>query len=98
MRDFFATVQLMLFLAAISFVAFMGLLSLPQSRLRSVLMEMAKYGLALLFALLIVSPIDAVPDLIPLLGWGDDVGYLLGAISAFASARKERANRKFLPR
>lgn len=38
--------------------------------------------LALFAVLYVVSPVDAVPDVIPLMGWLDDVG-VLGAMSWF---------------
>lgn len=30
------------------------------------------YGFFLLMALYVISPIDAIPDFIPVIGWGDD--------------------------
>jgi uncharacterized membrane protein YkvA (DUF1232 family) len=62
---------------------FMILLALLQSRLRYYVLR----GLGILFftitgllALYIISPIDAVPAVIPVLGQLDDEGALIGAI------------------
>jgi Protein of unknown function (DUF1232) len=62
---------------------FMILLALPQSRLRYYVLR----GLGIVFftitgllALYIISPLDALPDVIPLLGQIDDGGALIGAI------------------
>jgi hypothetical protein len=62
---------------------FMILLALPQSRLRYYVLR----GLGIVFftitgllALYIISPLDAVPDVIPVLGQIDDGGALIGAI------------------
>jgi hypothetical protein len=62
---------------------FMILLALPQSRLRYYVLR----GLAIVFftitgllALYILSPLDALPDVIPVLGQIDDGGALVGAI------------------
>ena len=36
--------------------------------------------LIILFALLLLSPIDPVPDVIPVVGWTDDLLYIVGII------------------
>jgi len=64
----------------------MVLLALPNSRLRSVALECAKYVLAA--AVLVVSPIDFLP-LLPI----DDIGYLIGGFAAIRSAREEHRRR-----
>lgn len=63
---------------------FMILLALPQSRLRYYVLR----GLGIVFftitgliALYIISPLDVLPDVIPVLGQIDDGGALLGAIA-----------------
>ena len=62
---------------------FMILLALPQSRLRYYVLR----GLGIVFftitgllALYILSPLDALPDVIPVLGQIDDGGALIGTI------------------
>jgi hypothetical protein len=62
---------------------FMILLALPQSHLRYYVLR----GLGIVFftitgliALYIVSPLDMLPDVIPVLGQIDDGGALIGAI------------------
>lgn len=38
-----------------------------------------------------VSPIDIIPDLVPLLGWSDDVAVILtGAVLAFKMLRRRQ--------
>ena len=87
---------------------FMILLALPQSRLRYYVLR----GLAIVFftsagliALYIISPIDVVPDVIPVLGQIDDGGALIGAIItglsgalAWWSSRQSKAYRAGNPR
>ena len=82
---------------------FMILLALPQSRLRYYVLR----GLGIVFftitgliALYIVSPLDVLPDVIPLLGQIDDGGALVGAIItglsgalAWWSSKQSRAYR-----
>lgn len=66
-----------------TFALFLILLALPQSHLRYYVLR----GLGIVFftitgllGLYIVSPIDALPDVIPLLGQIDDSGALVSAI------------------
>ncbi|MCK6486428.1 MAG: DUF1232 domain-containing protein [Phycisphaerae bacterium] len=65
-----------------------------ESRLRCVGLELAKWALACGLLLLVPSPVDIVPDVVPGLGFADDVGYLIAAIAAARSAWGERNKRK----
>ena len=44
--------------------------------------------LIILFALLLFSPIDPVPDVIPVVGWTDDLLYIVGIIYQFLQIAK----------
>lgn len=62
---------------------FMILLALPQSRLRYYVLRglgIVFFTFAGLLALYILSPLDVLPDVIPVLGQIDDGGALIGAI------------------
>jgi uncharacterized membrane protein YkvA (DUF1232 family) len=62
---------------------FVILLALPQSRLRYYVLRalgVVFFTLTGLLALYILSPLDALPDVIPVLGQIDDGGALIGAI------------------
>jgi uncharacterized membrane protein YkvA (DUF1232 family) len=49
-------------------------------------------GILLLF--LVLSPIDLLPDVIPVIGWLDDAGYIVGALAAFAEAARVSSEMK----
>ncbi len=74
-------------------VAFLILLSVPQCRLRSIGMQIMKWLMAAGLILLVVSPIDFLPDIVPVLGWADDLAYLFGAVCAARSASNEGKRR-----
>lgn len=95
-------------------IVFLVLLALPQSRLRHYMFRMITVFLIVITAILglyIISPLDFLPDIIPILGQVDDAGALLLAIltafSAFVSSRtagrgdydvqRERQEIKVLP-
>lgn len=66
-----------------SFALFLILLALPQSRLRYYVLRglgVAFFTATALLALYIISPLDALPDVIPVLGQIDDGGALVSAI------------------
>ena len=46
--------------------------------------------LIILFALLLLSPLDPVPDVIPVVGWTDDLLYIIGIIYQVLKISKSR--------
>lgn len=93
MAEFFSFLKVFMYCGTVFFVVMLVLLALPQSRLRCVGLELAKYATACGLVLLIGSPLDVLPDVIPGLGWCDDIGYLVGAIYAVKSGLGERKKR-----
>lgn len=78
----------------VAFLAFIILLSLPKSRLRSILLEFFGWATATASAASIISPIDPIPDFIPVLGQLDDVGMLVTGLVAAGFAMAQRAKRE----
>ncbi|KAA0214960.1 MAG: DUF1232 domain-containing protein [Tepidisphaera sp.] len=93
MAEFFSFLKVFLICGTVLILAFMALLSLPQSKLRAVGLELAKYAMAAGLLLLIPSPVDLIPDVVPGIGWLDDVGYVVAAIASVRSALGERKKR-----
>jgi uncharacterized protein DUF1232 len=56
------------------------LLTIPQTRFKSTLTEFLAWCGFLGASGLIVSPVDLIPDILPVVGWTDDVGYVLLAL------------------
>ena len=46
-------------------------------------------GTALLALLYTVSPIDCIPDIIPIAGWGDDIAVIVWAWTTIGKLLKE---------
>lgn len=97
MSEFFSLLKVVAICGTVFFIATLVLLALPQSRLRSVGLEVTKWAMAAGLGLMIASPIDVVPDVVPVVGWADDLGYLVGAICAIRAAISERKQRAALP-
>lgn len=57
-------------------------LSLPNSKLRTFTLRVLSGLTSAGLVLLTLSPIDVIPDVVPVVGWVDDVGYLVGALAA----------------
>ena len=96
MAEFFSFLKLFMICGTVFFLVMLVLLSLPQSRLRCVGLEMAKWALACGLVLLVPSPVDVVPDVVPVVGWADDLAYIVGAIAAVSGALNERKKRAYL--
>jgi uncharacterized membrane protein YkvA (DUF1232 family) len=96
MAEFFSFLKVFVTCGTVFFVVMLVLLSLPQSRLRCAGLEMAKWALACGLLLLLPSPIDVVPDVVPVLGWADDLAYVVGALGAVKGALNERKKRAYL--
>lgn len=88
MSEFFSLLKLIVFCGTLFFIATVVLLSLPQSRLRSVGIEIVKWAAVGVLAILVVSPIDLLPG-VPF----DDIAYILGALASGNSAVEDRKKR-----
>ena len=80
-----------------SLALFLILLALPQSRLRYYVLRILAivfFTVAVLLGLYILSPMDIVPDVLPVLGQLDDIVALvvvvMSAISAYTAWRSSR--------
>ncbi len=93
MAEFFGLLRVLVICGTLLFLAMLVLLSLPASRLRTVGLELLKYAAAAGLVLLIPSPIDIAPDAIPVIGWLDDIGYIVAAVASVRSGLGERKKR-----
>lgn len=96
MSEFLSLLKVIFLCGTVFFIAMLVLLALPQSRLRSVGLECAKWLLTGGLLLLTISPLDVIPDVVPIIGWGDDIAYVIGAICTAKSALKERRERALM--
>ena len=53
-----------------------------------------KVILMIILAVLVLSPIDALPDVIPVVGWVDDVAYVAGMIGTAVGMLKGKRNQQ----
>jgi len=94
MSEFFSFLRMVVGCGTLLLLAMLILTALPQSKLRTVGLELTKYALAAGLFLLVPSPVDVVPDVVPGIGWLDDIGYLAAAIASVRSGLGERTKRK----
>lgn len=95
MSDFFSFLKTFAVCGTVFFVTMLVLLALPKSQLRSIGLQMLKYGLAAGLVILVPSPVDLLPDVVPGICHLDDIGYLIGAYAAVKSARADGKQRAF---
>ena len=66
------------------------LLAIPQTRFKSTLTECLAWLGFVGASGLVVSPLDLIPDVIPVIGWADDAGYVLLALACAYLGWKQR--------
>lgn len=93
MAEFFSFLRFFVGCSSLLFIVMLVLLALPQSRLRCVGLEIAKWALCVGLLILLPSPLDVIPDVVPGVGWLDDIGYIVAAIGSARSALGERKKR-----
>jgi len=94
MAEFFAFLKTFLVCGTVLFVVMLVLLALPQSKLRCVGLEIAKWIMAGVLLVMVPLPCDLLPDIAPPFTYIDDVGYLVGAVAAARGALGERKKRR----
>ena len=82
MEGFWEFAKLLLIVGAVLFGLILVLLAIPGSRLRRVLATVF-FAIAGILGVYIISPLDFIPDIIPVLGQIDD---LLASVLAIVSA------------
>ena len=70
------------------------LLAIPQTRFKSTLTEFLAWLGFVGASGLVVSPLDLIPDVIPVIGWADDAGYVLLALACAYIGWKQRQHRR----
>ena len=95
MGSFWDIAKIVAILGAIFIVLVLILVAIPGSRLRKVFSAIY-FVVAALLGVYVVSPIDFIPDIIPLLGLSDDavasVIAVANAVSAIMLYRKSRSS------
>jgi uncharacterized membrane protein YkvA (DUF1232 family) len=70
------------------------LLVMPQTRFKSTLTECLAWLGFVGASGLVVCPLDLIPDVIPVIGWADDAGYVLLALACAYIGWKQRQRRR----
>jgi uncharacterized membrane protein YkvA (DUF1232 family) len=95
MDAFFQFLQALVIGFVVVVVVFLILMALPKSRLRDFIMEVLGWTTTATSAVSVISPLDPIPDFIPLAGQLDDVGMLaIGIVSALFAWRMRKHRKK----
>ncbi len=95
MSDFFTLVQTIMWCGTLLGVTFIVLLAIPTCQLRSFLLPIIGWALAIVCAVYTLSPIDLVPEaILGPLGMVDDLGAVAAGITAAGVALGAGKKRK----
>ena len=93
MQSIYGVIQSMFWCGTILAVTFVVLLSLPQSKLRSFLLPIIGWCVAIFCGIYCISPVDCIPEcVLGPLGLVDDVGMFVTGIAAARAAMKPSKN------
>lgn len=87
--------EVMVIVAALVVITFMVLLSLPQCRLRDMLMPFVAWGFVALCAAYAISPVDILPEVVlgPF-GLFDDLGAVVAGVGTAMSTIRARRQKQ----
>lgn len=95
MSHIFSLMHTVIFCGTILGIVFVVLLSLPQCKLRAIVLPAAGWCVAVFCAIYALSPIDIIPEgLLGPFGLVDDVGAVVGGIMAARAAMKASKEKK----
>lgn len=81
------TLKMLVLCGTATVIAFLVLLAMPKSELRSVLMPIVGWAMAIFCGIYAISPIDVVPEaVLGPFGLVDDIGAVIAGISAAKAA------------
>jgi len=93
MQSVFSIIQSMFWCGTVLAVTFAVLLSLPNSKLRSFLLPIIGWCIAIFCAIYCISPVDFIPEcVLGPFGLVDDLGVLVTGIAAARAAMKPSKN------
>jgi uncharacterized membrane protein YkvA (DUF1232 family) len=84
--SFFDTVGTLLKVGGAVTALLLLLLALPQSKLRDFALPIIAWVFTAACGIYVISPLDAIPDVVPVLGWIDDIGVAAAGIASAVTA------------
>ena len=93
MESLFELFRWMLMCGTLLTIAFVVLLAMPKSQLRSFLMPIISWGMAIFCGVYVISPVDVVPEaILGPFGLIDDIGAVVMGIAAARKAMNAKGD------